>query len=274
MIGPTGSGKTAIAQALARLLDVPFIVADATCLTEAGYVGEDVESIIKSAVDRLGSRRRARGAWHRRHRRDRQDRPQGRWPVEHERCGRRGRPAGAPQDDREQTRSPSTPMAPAPARRRSSSRSTPRTSCSSCAAPLSASKRSFSGAFRARRSASGRMSTRSRTMPTTTALMPLVTPEDFIKFGLIPEFMGRLPVLVPFESLDEDALYEILWKPQELADQAVQEALRAREGEPPVHPRGDARHRARGGRSQERAHVACGQSWRRSCSTSCTSSPT
>ena len=45
-------------------------------------------------------------------------------------------------------------------------------------------------------------------------LVPLVTPEDFIKFGMIPEFMGRLPVLVPFESLDEDALYEILWKPR------------------------------------------------------------
>jgi ATP-dependent Clp protease ATP-binding subunit ClpX len=41
-----------------------------------------------------------------------------------------------------------------------------------------------------------------------------VTSEDFIKFGLIPEFMGRLPVTVPFESLSEDALYEILWKPK------------------------------------------------------------
>ena len=46
MIGPTGSGKTLLAQTLARLLDVPFTIADATTLTEAGYVGEDVESII------------------------------------------------------------------------------------------------------------------------------------------------------------------------------------------------------------------------------------
>ena len=55
MAGPTGCGKTAVAQALAKLLDVPFVVADGTCLTEAGYVGEDVESIIKSlwiAADR------------------------------------------------------------------------------------------------------------------------------------------------------------------------------------------------------------------------------
>ena len=46
LIGPTGSGKTLLAQTLARILDVPFIMADATTLTEAGYVGEDVENII------------------------------------------------------------------------------------------------------------------------------------------------------------------------------------------------------------------------------------
>ena len=44
--GPTGSGKTLVARTLARLVDVPFTIADATCLTQAGYVGEDVESIL------------------------------------------------------------------------------------------------------------------------------------------------------------------------------------------------------------------------------------
>jgi len=47
LIGPTGSGKTLLAQTLARMLDVPFVMADATTLTEAGYVGEDVENIIQ-----------------------------------------------------------------------------------------------------------------------------------------------------------------------------------------------------------------------------------
>ncbi|WP_399697841.1 ClpX C4-type zinc finger protein, partial [Xenophilus sp.] len=47
LIGPTGSGKTLLAQTLARQLDVPFVMADATTLTEAGYVGEDVENIIQ-----------------------------------------------------------------------------------------------------------------------------------------------------------------------------------------------------------------------------------
>ena len=46
LVGPTGSGKTLMAQTLARILDVPFTIVDATTLTEAGYVGEDVENII------------------------------------------------------------------------------------------------------------------------------------------------------------------------------------------------------------------------------------
>ena len=50
MIGPTGSGKTLLAQTLARLLNVPFAIADATTLTEAGYVGEDVENIILKLI--------------------------------------------------------------------------------------------------------------------------------------------------------------------------------------------------------------------------------
>src|SRR5690606_23808139 len=50
MIGPTGSGKTLLAQTLAKILDVPFAIADATSLTEAGYVGEDVENIILKLI--------------------------------------------------------------------------------------------------------------------------------------------------------------------------------------------------------------------------------
>ena len=54
MVGPTGVGKTALAEAIAELLDVPFVVKDATTLTEAGYVGEDVESIVKSLWEAAG----------------------------------------------------------------------------------------------------------------------------------------------------------------------------------------------------------------------------
>jgi ATP-dependent Clp protease ATP-binding subunit ClpX len=46
IVGPTGSGKTLLVKTLAKLIDVPLVIADATCLTQAGYVGEDVESIL------------------------------------------------------------------------------------------------------------------------------------------------------------------------------------------------------------------------------------
>ncbi len=52
MLGPTGSGKTLLAQTLARILNVPFTIADATTLTEAGYVGEDVENIIQKLLQK------------------------------------------------------------------------------------------------------------------------------------------------------------------------------------------------------------------------------
>lgn len=63
LVGPTGSGKTYLAQSLAKKLDVPFAVADATSLTEAGYVGEDVENILLKLIRPLISisRRRSRG---------------------------------------------------------------------------------------------------------------------------------------------------------------------------------------------------------------------
>ncbi len=75
LIGPTGTGKTLLAQTLARILDVPFAIVDATTLTEAGYVGEDVENIILRLLQncRLGCP--ALPAGHHLYRRDRQDRP-------------------------------------------------------------------------------------------------------------------------------------------------------------------------------------------------------
>jgi ATP-dependent Clp protease ATP-binding subunit ClpX len=67
MIGPTGSGKTLLAQTLARILNVPFAIADATALTEAGYVGEDVENILLKLIRRRitisKKRSRASSTW-------------------------------------------------------------------------------------------------------------------------------------------------------------------------------------------------------------------
>ena len=55
LIGPTGTGKTLLAQTLARVLEVPFAIADATTLTEAGYVGEDVENIVLKLLQNAGN---------------------------------------------------------------------------------------------------------------------------------------------------------------------------------------------------------------------------
>ena len=62
LIGPTGSGKTLLAQTLARMLDVPFVMADATTLTEAGYVGEDVENIVQKLLQSCNYRSSAPSA--------------------------------------------------------------------------------------------------------------------------------------------------------------------------------------------------------------------
>ena len=102
LLGPTGCGKTLLVQTLAKKLDVPFAMADATTLTEAGYVGEDVDSVIKALYRNAGQRSRQGVPRHRLHRRDRQDRAQGRRAVGHARRLGRGRAAGAAQDPRGQ----------------------------------------------------------------------------------------------------------------------------------------------------------------------------
>ncbi len=117
LVGPTGSGKTLLAQTLARVLDVPFCIADATSLTEAGYVGEDVENILLRLIQAADFDVAAGPARDHLHRRDRQDRAQGGQPVDHPRRVGRGRPAGAAQDPRghgRQRAAAGRPQAPPP----------------------------------------------------------------------------------------------------------------------------------------------------------------
>ena len=86
VIGPTGAGKTLLAKTLARVLNVPFAIGDATTLTEAGYVGEDVENILLRLLQERRVRTRRRAARHHLHRRDRQDRAHLPEREHHERC--------------------------------------------------------------------------------------------------------------------------------------------------------------------------------------------
>ena len=83
LLGPTGCGKTLLAQTLARMLNVPFAIADATALTEAGYVGEDVENILLKLIQAADYDVKRAETGHHLHRRDRQDRTQEREPVDH-----------------------------------------------------------------------------------------------------------------------------------------------------------------------------------------------
>ena len=98
LIGPTGSGKTLLAQTLARVLDVPFTIADATTLTEAGYVGEDVENIILKLLQSADYNVERAPARHRLYRRDRQDIAQVRQSLDQPRRIGRGRATGVAQD--------------------------------------------------------------------------------------------------------------------------------------------------------------------------------
>lgn len=213
MVGPTGCGKTAVAQSLARLLDVPFVVADATCLTEAGYVGEDVESIVKSlwiAADR-DVERAARGI------------------VVIDEIDKIARRGDAPSSTRDvggegvqqallkMIEGDKVTIYPDGARTRPQKEiiqiDTTHILFVLCGAFTGIEK-----VIRRRESSSsigfGADVQKVKSDEDYNALIPKATPEDFVKFGLIPEFMGRLPVVVPFLSLDEDALNQILWKPK------------------------------------------------------------
>ncbi len=211
MIGPTGSGKTLLAQTLARLLDVPFTVADATSLTEAGYVGEDVENVIKNLWIAAG--------------RDVAKAARGIVCIDEidKIAGRGGGPSstrdvggeGVQQALLKMIESEKVMIPPDGSRNRPQQEFIQVDTTNI----LFICTGSFNGLTeivqrRIGQSPIGFNADIAKKGHQQSTLLHQVETDDLIKYGLIPEFTGRLPVVVALEELDDEALLEILWKPK------------------------------------------------------------
>ena len=211
LIGPTGSGKTLLAQTLAKKLDVPFAIADATTLTEAGYVGEDVESVVKALFRAAGGdvEKTARGI------------------ICIDEIDKIARKGGTPSPTRDVSgegvqqallkilEGKTATITPDGARNRPQQEliqiDTTDILFICCGA--------FNGLEDIVRRRTGQRGLGFGASVSTAEddkdeLRRLARTEDLIKFGMIPEFMGRLPVIVSCDALDVDALTEVLWKPK------------------------------------------------------------
>jgi ATP-dependent Clp protease ATP-binding subunit ClpX len=214
LIGPTGSGKTLLAQTLARLLDVPFAIADATTLTEAGYVGEDVESILLKLLQRCDNdpEKAERGIIYI----DEIDKITRK--SENPSITRDVSGEGVQQALLKLIEGTVASIPPQGGRKHPNQDMI----------QVDTSKILFivGGAFeglqkiieqRTEKNAgigfSAEVKTKEQKTKPSEALRQ-IEPEDLNKFGLIPEFVGRLPVVASLEELDEKALIEILTAPK------------------------------------------------------------
>ena len=209
MMGPTGCGKTLIAQSIAKLLNVPFTVADATTLTEAGYVGEDVENIIKNLWLASGKNveRTAKGIV---------------CIDEVDKIATRGDKArdvggeGVQQALLKMIESGSVTFAPDNAKNRPP-QDVIEVDTTNILFIFSGAFNNIGNIVQSRIGVSGlgfHQDAVKKNSENDAELRRQVETIDVIKFGLIPEFMGRIPVIVTLDELDEEALLQILWKPK------------------------------------------------------------